>query len=159
MEKSIGHISKSMVTKYLILVRHGERIDETATNQAELSDDDRRDSGLTERGKLRSMAVGRKVAALMDQYGLMNGNCLKIRYMCSVIYRCMQTMSCLRDGVGEYVLQNKDKFENFQAVEKAFLKRKTHIEEACSEKKPSVTQEYVANLRIRTHNKEILEEL
>ena len=158
MENPTGQQSKSATTKYLILVRHGERVDETAGLHDIVSYDDQRDSSLTERGKLRSMATGKKLAALLDEYGLMNGKCLKVKYICSVIYRCMQTMAGLRDGIGQYVHHNKEKFENYEAVNKAFLRRKTHIEEACSEKKLSVTPEYVANLRIRTHNKEILQE-
>lgn len=158
MQKSVDSLNNRPTSKYLIIVRHGERIDETTDCFGKLSADDLRDSDLTKRGKHRSALVGKKVAALLDSYGLMGKDCLKVRYMSSVIYRCIQTMACLRNGIGEYVMENKEKFEDFERVKKCFLARKTHIEEACSEKKPSVTPEYVANLRISTHNKQILEE-
>src|SRR3990167_9366334 len=53
--------------KYLVLVRHGERIDETFPEMTEDRGDEYWDTGITERGKKHSQETGFSIIKLLDE--------------------------------------------------------------------------------------------
>ena len=141
--------------KYLVVVRHGERLDETALD---ISKEDHYDTQLTENGKTNSKKTGYQLARIMNELGLLKGTPKKVKYLTSIFYRCLQTTASLREGVAEFVSDHEKELEDPEAVKKALLKRKTHVEEACSEKIKMLPTKYTDNLRIHKDPVKVLTE-
>lgn len=108
--------------KYLILVRHGQRIDETFPDEAVDDCDEYWDTGITDRGKKISHQTGAGILKLLDEWGVLDqmlqansysdsGEILvpRIRFISSVFYRCLQTTQYLREGMCEYIKEQQQK--------------------------------------------------
>lgn len=144
---------KQVRHKYLVVVRHGERLDETAE---EVSADDHYDTQLTPTGKAHSEKSGRGLARLLHEQGLLAGQPKKVKFISSVFYRCLQTTACLRAGVAQYVAEQQ--FDDPKAVHHALVERKTHMEDAYSEKIKQLPPKYTANLRVHRDLPGVLQE-
>ena len=146
-------------TKYLIVIRHGERLDDQHDRDPNvLSPEDYFDTTLTQLGKENSQKTGYQLMNLLNTLDIMKGKPNKIRFMSSVFYRCLQTTDCLRDGMKQYIEEHQTEFDNPEAVRKAVLQRKTHVEEACSEKLKMLPVKYTNNIRIHVNAKKVLDE-
>jgi len=143
--------------KYLIVVRHGERIDETDPDKVKGNEDEYYDTGLTDQGKINSRKTGYRLMKIFRLLDSLDSG-LKTKFISSVFYRCLQTSECIRDGMHEY-LQNKGHLLKDPATRAHELSaRHTNLEEACSEKIKMLPVEYIDNLRIIKREKETLEE-
>lgn len=141
--------------KLYILVRHGERADEVEQN-TQIAD-----PLLTQKGVTDSTLTGKEIGKKLYDLGSIGQNELKIAFMSSVTYRCLQTLRAVKDGIKEYIkeisqpssMQQEDAKTNINcdSVLASIDKATTFVEEACTEKsakqeKDFYTQmQYIAN--------------
>lgn len=154
--------------KYLVLVRHGERIDETFPEQTEDRGDEYWDTGITNRGKQHSQQTGAAILKLLDEWGLLDqmleqhtqaGKTFwvirKIRFISSIFYRCLQTTQCIRRGMEEYLQQQLQ----LNASEIQKLKSPTAADTAKGQRRSDVLNAILDLLKTRsTHIEEACSE-
>jgi broad specificity phosphatase PhoE len=111
--------------KYFIVVRHGERIDETFPELTQDRGDEYWDTGITERGKVHSRETGASIMKILDELGVLDQmvkkkehegktsySVRKIRFVSSIFYRCLQTTQEIRAGMNEYLQSELQKVQS-----------------------------------------------
>ena len=141
--------------KYLIVIRHGERFDETY-EEGDLPEEEYYDSSITEKGKVNSASTGYHLMKLFDEKGVLFSP-FKVKFISSLFYRCIQTTESIRKGMQKYLDKNHMNTPDYTHTLDLYTQRKTHIEDGCSEKIRGVTMGEISKLRIYKNEKGILD--
>ncbi len=111
--------------KYFAVVRHGERVDEVERGTQEL------DPQLTPTGLEESFKTGYNLMKLLLESGWSSQHGTKVRFLSSVMWRCVQTLDQLRGGMEDYC---KEHLPSEDGLLQRIRDEKTYIEEAFTER-------------------------
>lgn len=160
--------------RYIVVIRHGQRIDETCPESVNGNEAEYWDTGLTEKGKLDSHHTGYKLMEYLHQQGIVDQlveQCVpsqehspdlhlpNIQLMSSLFYRCLQTTQFLKRGMLDYLegslkesdtssQQNSRVRTVFEQLAKQLGSSRTLVEDACSEKIAKLPVSSLHNLRL-----------